>query len=234
MKMNPKISVFLALTVLFAISEVGFCRYGIVTLKRFGGAVDFKGFPNSAEIESLARFAVEEHNKRENAVLVFLRVLKVKEQLVAGKMYHLTLEAIDAGKKKIYDAKVWVKPWMNFKQLQEFKHAKDVSAFTAAEFGIMQGGLGWREVPTHAPEVRDAANHAVKLIQQRSNSLFPYELVDVLQAKAEVFKDFLKYNLLLKLKRGVREELFRVHVHETFDGNFVLKMMENDVTHANV
>lgn len=48
-------------------------------------------------------------------------MLKAKEQVVAGKLYHLTLEAIDGGKKKVYEAKVWVKPWMNFKQLQEFK-----------------------------------------------------------------------------------------------------------------
>lgn len=47
-------------------------------------------------------------------------------------------------------------------------------------------GLGWREVPTHDPTVQDAADHAVKTIQQRSNSLFPYELLDILKAKAEV------------------------------------------------
>lgn len=53
--------------------------------------------------------------------------MKAKEQVVAGKTYHLTLEAIDGGKKKIYEAKVWVKPWINFKQLQEFKQAHDNS-----------------------------------------------------------------------------------------------------------
>lgn len=57
----------------------------------------------------------------QNALLEFERVLKAKQQVVAGKLYHLTLEAIDGGKKKVYEAKVWVKPWMNFKQLQEFK-----------------------------------------------------------------------------------------------------------------
>ena len=57
----------------------------------------------------------------QNGLLEFDRVLKAKEQVVAGKLYHLTLEAIDGGKKKVYEAKVWVKPWMNFKQLQEFK-----------------------------------------------------------------------------------------------------------------
>ncbi|GAB2267100.1 Cysteine proteinase inhibitor 6 [Dionaea muscipula] len=142
--MNPraKISVLLALAVLSAICEVGFARYGIVTIKRFGGAADLQGSrTNSAEIESLARFAVEEHNKKDNALLVFARVLKVKEQVVAGKLYHLTLEAIDAGKKKIYEAKVWVKPWMNFKQLQEFKHASDNALFAETQSQHYAGSL---------------------------------------------------------------------------------------------
>lgn len=49
--------------------------------------------------------------------------MKAKKQVVSGLVYYLTLEAIEAGKKKLYEAKVWVKPWMNFKQLLEFKHA---------------------------------------------------------------------------------------------------------------
>ncbi|KAK9154571.1 hypothetical protein Sjap_002051 [Stephania japonica] len=93
-----------------------------------GGVSDSVGAQNDAEIENLAKFAIEEHNKKENALLEFARVLKAKEQVVAGTMHHLTLEAIDAGKKKIYEAKVWVKPWMNFKQLEEFKHSGDSEA----------------------------------------------------------------------------------------------------------
>ena len=46
-----------------------------------------------------------------------------REQVVAGTMYHLTLEASEGGKSKNFEAKVWVKPWMNFKQLQEFKES---------------------------------------------------------------------------------------------------------------
>ncbi|CAM8995868.1 unnamed protein product [Rhodiola kirilowii] len=87
-----------------------------------GGVSDYIGGENSVEIESLARFAVQEHNKNENSLLEFGRVVKAKQQVVSGTMYYLTLEAVDAGKKKLYEAKVWVKPWMNFKQLQEFKH----------------------------------------------------------------------------------------------------------------
>jgi hypothetical protein len=41
-------------------------------------------------------------------------------------------------------------------------------------------------VPVHDPVVKDAADHAVKTIQQRSNSLFPYELLEIIHAKAEV------------------------------------------------
>lgn len=41
-------------------------------------------------------------------------------------------------------------------------------------------------MPPHDPQVQDAANHAVKSLQQRSNSLFPYELQEIVHAKAEV------------------------------------------------
>lgn len=50
---------------------------------------------------------------------------------------------------------------------------------------------GWQSVPAHDPQVQDAANHAIKTIQQRSNSLVPYELHEVTDAKAEVSALFL-------------------------------------------
>lgn len=49
----------------------------------------------------------------------------MKEQVVAGTMYYITLEALDGDKKKVYEAKVWVKPWMDFKEVQEFKIVGD-------------------------------------------------------------------------------------------------------------
>ncbi|KAJ0775585.1 putative Cystatin domain-containing protein [Helianthus annuus] len=64
-----------------------------------------------------------------NALLEFGKVVNTKEQVVAGKMYYITLEATDGGVKKTYEAKVWVKPWENFKELQEFK---PVDAATSA------------------------------------------------------------------------------------------------------
>ncbi|KAJ0259424.1 Cystatin domain-containing protein [Hirschfeldia incana] len=88
-----------------------------------GGVEDIQGNQNSGEIESLARFAIQEHNNRENKVLEFKKIVKAREQVVAGTMYYLTLEANEGGQMKNFEAKVWVKPWMNFKQLQEFKES---------------------------------------------------------------------------------------------------------------
>ncbi|KAL8210235.1 hypothetical protein R6Q57_006967 [Mikania cordata] len=79
------------------------------------------GVDNTPEIESFAKFAVEEHNKKENAKLEYVKVIETKQQVVQGVMYYITLEANDGGDKKTYEAKVWVKPWENFKELQELK-----------------------------------------------------------------------------------------------------------------
>ncbi|XAR60324.1 hypothetical protein NMG60_11033646 [Bertholletia excelsa] len=99
---------------------------------KVGGIVPSEGSANSAEIDGLARFAVEEHNKKENSLLQFVKVVNVKQQVVAGTIYYITLEATDAGEKKVYCAKVWVKPWMNFKELQEFKLEGDAPSESSA------------------------------------------------------------------------------------------------------
>lgn len=195
-----------------------------------GGIHDSHSSQNSLEIESLARFAVDEHNKKQNSLLEFGRVVKSREQVVAGTLHHLTVEAIDAGEKKIYEAKVWVKPWLNFKELQEFKHAGDGPSITSADLGAKKDGHkpGWQSVPTHDPQVQDAANHAIRTIQQRSNSLVPYELHEVSDAKAEIIDDVAKFNLLLKVKRGEKVEKFKVEVHKNNEGSFNLNQMEQD------
>lgn len=74
-----------------------------------------------------------------NALLELARVVKAQEQVVAGTLHHLTLEVIDAGEKKLYEAKIWVKPWLNFKELQEFKHAGDSPSITPSDLGAKKG-----------------------------------------------------------------------------------------------
>jgi len=220
------------LVVLSAFCELGFCRDdGLIRMKPVAGGIrDSVGMQNSAEIESMGRFAVDEHNKKENAILEFARVAKAKEQLVAGKMYHLTLEAIDAGKREIYEAKVWVKPWLNFKQLQEFKRTCDGHSYISADLNVKRDGheQGWRPVPTYDPVVKGAAYHAVKTIQQRSNSLAPYELLEILLAKVKAIENYTKFDMLLKVKRGTKEEKFKVIVNKSIEGKFFVNQMVED------
>nr|ANK58181.1 cysteine proteinase inhibitor [Hevea brasiliensis] len=227
MVMNRFSAIFLSIFVLgwAYFFYLGHCRQlNLQKVMITGDSNDCMGFQNSVEIESFARFAVQEHNKRQNALLEFVRALKAKEQVVAGKLYYLTLEAIDGGHKKMYEAKVWVKPWMNFKQLEEFKHAESDLSLTPSDLGVTQDGhgSGWRAVPTKDPEVQDAANHAVKFIQQRSNSLSPYELMQILKAKAKLIKDYAKFDLLLKVRSGIKEENFGVEVTKDKEGKFYL------------
>ncbi|XP_009130862.1 cysteine proteinase inhibitor 7 [Brassica rapa] len=196
--------------------------YNDVVRMKLGGYRDSTNNRNGGgEIDDIALFAVQEHNKRENCVVELARVLKATEQVVAGKLYSLTLEVIEAGEKKIYEAKVWVKPWMkNFKQLQEFKSV--VPSFTVSDLGLKSDGNGfeWRSVSTNDPEVQEAAKHAVKSIQQRSNSLFPYKLVDIILARAKVVEDRVKFELLLKLEKGNKAEKLMVEVMKYQNGKF--------------
>ncbi|XP_061349991.1 cysteine proteinase inhibitor 6 [Gastrolobium bilobum] len=223
---------FFFLFALFSVQgSLGDCsEYQHASMATLGGLRDSQASQNSAETEALARFAVDEHNKKQNGLLEFARVVKAQEQVVAGTMYHLTLEAIDAGEKKIYEAKIWVKPWMNFKELHDFKLAGHAPSVTSADLGVKTDGHkpGWQSVPTHDPQVQDAASHAIKSMQQRSNSLLPYELHEVVDAKAEVIDDSAKFDMLLKVKRGDKEEKFKVEVHKNNEGKFHLNQMQPD------
>ncbi|KAJ0717320.1 putative Cystatin domain-containing protein [Helianthus annuus] len=185
---------------------------------------------NSADIDSLACFAVEEHNKKENALLKLARVIKAQEQVVAGTLHHLTLEIDDAGNKKIYQAKVWVKPWMNFKELQEFTHISEPVTDTPSADHVQKDGdgSGYQSVPVHDPAVQDAANHILKTMQMRSNSLYPYELQEVVHAKAENEEGVAKYEILVKLKRNDKEEKVKANVHKDDKGVFHLNNIVQD------
>ncbi|KAI3738362.1 hypothetical protein L2E82_28391 [Cichorium intybus] len=132
--MNPNKSTFVASLIITALLMLAYFYMGIERVEKdtimgqkTGGIRDItEQDQNGVEMESLARFAVEEHNKKENTLLEFSRLVKAKEQVVAGKMYHLTLEAKDAnGKIQVYETKVLVQSWMNLKQMQEFKVSDD-------------------------------------------------------------------------------------------------------------
>jgi hypothetical protein len=71
--------------------------------------------------------------------LTFSKVVSAKKQVVQGTIYHLTIEVQEAGNPKLYDAKVWVKPWENFKKLEDFKPAPTQAGFTTADLGVKKG-----------------------------------------------------------------------------------------------
>jgi len=88
-------------------------------------------------------FIIDSKYFLKNALLEFVRVVKSQHQVVSGTLHHLTIEAIDAGKKKLYEAKVWVKPWLNSKELQEFNHIGDAPTFTPSDLGVKKGRWGF-------------------------------------------------------------------------------------------
>ncbi|GLJ06933.1 hypothetical protein SUGI_0053100 [Cryptomeria japonica] len=228
-----------AIVIAIAIAILGVGSMRATAMGTLGGKHAVQGSENSLEIEELGRFAIQHHNiqrkENEKELLSFSRVVKVDQQVVAGTVYHLTLEAKEDGDSapKLYEAKVWVKPWENFKELQDFKPSSSSPSITTADLGVKHEGLGsgWREVPVHDPVVKEAAEHAVSNIQQRSNSLAAYMLQEILLAKAEVIDGFAKFDLLLKTKRGVKEEQHKVEMHRNLEGDWMLKSHSTDLGH---
>ncbi|KAM0948738.1 putative Cystatin domain-containing protein [Dioscorea sansibarensis] len=74
-------------------------------------------------IVHLAKFAVCEHNKKENAHLEFIKVVKATiDPQVEGVLYYITLEASNFGVPQLWMAKVWVKASAEYIELQSFYH----------------------------------------------------------------------------------------------------------------
>lgn len=60
-----------------------------------------------------------------------MKVISAKQQVVSGTLYDITLEAVEGDQKKLFEAKVWVKPWMHFKELKDFNPAAQSHSSTA-------------------------------------------------------------------------------------------------------
>ncbi|KAL3335828.1 hypothetical protein AABB24_031850 [Solanum stoloniferum] len=158
-----------------------------------GDIINVQGI-NSLVFQDLARFAVQDHNKKEKAHLEFVEVLNVKEQVVAGMMYYITLAATDAGKKKIYEAKIWVKEWEDFKKVVEFKLVGDDSA--------KPGGIIIVPFP-NSPEFQDLARFAVQDYNKKENAHL--EFVEVLNVKEQVVAGMMYYITLVVTDAGYKK-----------------------------
>ncbi|KZV16054.1 Cysteine protein inhibitor [Dorcoceras hygrometricum] len=79
---------------------------------------------SSPEVLDIARFAVTENNKRGEAKLQFVKVVKGESQVVAGVNYKLVIAASDATAGNApgnYEAVVWDKLAAHSRQLVSFK-----------------------------------------------------------------------------------------------------------------
>ncbi|KAL6620242.1 hypothetical protein ACP70R_035381 [Stipagrostis hirtigluma subsp. patula] len=114
-----------------------------------------------AEAEDAARFAVAQHNRNQGAALEFTRVLKSKRQVVTGTLHDLVLEAVDDGKKSLYNAKVWVKPWEDFKAVVEFRHIGDSESVSSVASDDSSGqDIATFSLPAHI--VEEAHLHSIE------------------------------------------------------------------------
>ncbi|XP_076920635.1 cysteine proteinase inhibitor 5-like [Bidens hawaiensis] len=73
------------------------------------------------KVVDIGKFAVDEHNKEDNASLKFIKVVKGETQVVAGMNYNLTIIAADGSVENNYVALVWDIPWAKFRKLVSFK-----------------------------------------------------------------------------------------------------------------
>ncbi|XP_066309818.1 cystatin-1-like [Miscanthus floridulus] len=125
MRKHRVVSFVAALLVLLALAVSPTRNAQEESMALAGGIKDVPANENDLHLQELARFAVDEHNKKANALLGYEKLVKAKTQVVAGTMYYLTVEVKDGEVKKLYEAKVWEKPWENFKELQEFKPVEE-------------------------------------------------------------------------------------------------------------
>ncbi|BBN17046.1 hypothetical protein MPTK1_7g11520 [Marchantia polymorpha subsp. ruderalis] len=175
-----------------------------------GAPKDVSNAENSVEMDDMGRFAVDQYNTKEGKNLSFKNVVSAKKQVVSGTMYHMVIEAHGDDSVKMYDAKVWHKPWENHKSLEHFKPQES-------------SATGMRSVPVGDPVIKEAAEHALKGLNDRSNSLVPYELRQVMTAHAEATDEHTNFDLHIKVARGAKEEEMKAELHRTADGKWSLK-----------
>ncbi|XP_073296115.1 cysteine proteinase inhibitor 5-like [Primulina huaijiensis] len=76
------------------------------------------------KVVQIGKFAVKEHNKRVNALLSFVSIVKRETQIVNGMNYRLIISALDAltaNAESNYNVIVWGKPWKKKRRLISFE-----------------------------------------------------------------------------------------------------------------
>ncbi|CAI9756662.1 unnamed protein product [Fraxinus pennsylvanica] len=79
---------------------------------------------NDPNVQKIAKYAVQEHNKQAKSKLQFLSVVKGETQVVSGTNYKLVISAKNGAVPHNYQAIVWEKPWEKFRKLTSFEELK--------------------------------------------------------------------------------------------------------------
>jgi len=72
-------------------------------------------------VVEIAEYAVSEYDKRSGAKLKLVNVVKGATQVVAGTNYRLVLKTKGGSAATNYEAVVWEKTWLHFRNLTSFK-----------------------------------------------------------------------------------------------------------------
>ena len=73
------------------------------------------------QVKEVAKFAVSEYNKQSKAALRLKSIVKGETQVVAGINYRLDLAVANGSATERYEAIVWDKPWLHYRNLTSFK-----------------------------------------------------------------------------------------------------------------
>ncbi|MBA0786568.1 hypothetical protein Gotri_026545 [Gossypium trilobum] len=89
-----------------------------------GGWKPIKNIKNPHVIK-IAKFAVDQYNKQSKVSLKLDEVVKGETQVVSGINYKLNLKAKDGSAVNTYEAVVWEKLWLHFRNLTSFTLVMD-------------------------------------------------------------------------------------------------------------
>ncbi|RZC72481.1 hypothetical protein C5167_047957 [Papaver somniferum] len=110
-----------------------------------------------------------------------------------------------------------------------FESDHESSASTCTSYlGVKQEchAPGLQAVPTDDPAVKYAEDFALMSIQGRCNFLAQFELLEIIDVKAEVTEELARFHMLLKVKNENNEEKYKVEVHKNVKGKLFLNSLE--------
>ncbi|KAL6616604.1 hypothetical protein ACP70R_038874 [Stipagrostis hirtigluma subsp. patula] len=104
--------------------------------RKVGGRTEVRDVERDTVVQELGRYSVAEHNRRlaccgdgggAGGRLEFGRVVAAQRQVVSGLMYYLRVAAAEEGAanggERVFDAVVYVKPWLESRTLIRFAPA---------------------------------------------------------------------------------------------------------------